>query len=155
MAKRKTPVTAKPRSGSKSRSSKVKQAKPPRLSTVREEDYSYYTVGSLQPDRMSGGDVLATLIRAIAKLATSAVEADPANVHCVLKLLSNYKPRIFRRIALHALALAPGAAPDVADLYLTDTELIEADWCRQEYAELARAWLRGGGLAGDAPPPPP
>ena len=28
MAKRKTPVTAKPRSGSKSRSSKVKQAKP-------------------------------------------------------------------------------------------------------------------------------
>ncbi len=112
-----------------------------RLSTVREEDYSYYTVGSLRPDRMGGGDVLATLIRAIVKLATSAVEADPANVHRVLKLLSNYKPRIFRRIALHALALAPGEAPDVADRCLTDADLIETDWCRQEYAELARAWL--------------
>lgn len=112
-----------------------------RLSAVREEDYSYYTVGSLQPDQMGGGDILAALIRAIAKLATSAVEADPANAHCVLKLLSNYKPRIFRRIALHTLALAPGEAPDVADLCLTDTDLITADWCRQEYAELARAWL--------------
>ncbi len=112
-----------------------------RLSAVREEDYSYYTVGSLQPDQVGGGDILATLIRAIAKLATSAVKADPANVHCVLKLHSNYKPRMFRRIALHALALAPGEAPDVADRYLTDTDLITADWCRQEYAELARAWL--------------
>ena len=112
-----------------------------RLSTVREEDYSYYTVGSLLPDQMGGGDVLATLIRAITKLVTSAVEADPANVHGVLKLLSNYKPRIFRRIALHVLALAPGEAPDVAERHLTDTDLIEADWCRQEYAKLARAWL--------------
>jgi hypothetical protein len=112
-----------------------------RLSTVREEDYSYYTVGSLQPDQMGGGDILATLIRAIAKLATTAVEADPTNVHHVLKLLSKYKPRIFRRISLHVLALAPGEAPYLADRYLTDPELIEAEWCRQEYAELAKAWL--------------
>jgi hypothetical protein len=112
-----------------------------RLSTVREEDYWYSTVGSLQRDQIGGGDFLATLIRAIVKMATSAVEADPANVHSVLKVLSNYKPRIFRRIALHALALAPGEAPDVADRYLTDTDLIKADWCQQEYAELARAWL--------------
>ena len=112
-----------------------------RLSTVNEEDYSYYTVGSLQPDQMGGADVTATIIRAIAQFAASAVEADPANVRRVLNLLSNYRPRIFRRIALHALALAPAGAPDVADQCLTDTDLIDADWCRQEYAELAKTWL--------------
>jgi hypothetical protein len=112
-----------------------------RLGAVEDEDYSYHTLGSLQPDQMGGGDVLATLIRAIAQLATAAVESDPANVRRVLDLLSRYKPRIFRRIMLHVLAMAPSEAPDVADRYLTDTVLIEADWCRQEYAELARAWL--------------
>jgi hypothetical protein len=112
-----------------------------RLSTVKEEDYSYYTVGSLQPDQMGGGDVPATVIRAIARLATAAVEADPGNVRRVLNLLSKYKPRIFRRMALHVLAMAPGEAPDVADRSLTDTDLIEAGWCRQEYAALAKAWL--------------
>jgi len=45
------------------------------------------------------------------------------------------------RIEIHVLALAPSEAPDVADRYLTDTNLIKADWCRQEYAELAKAWL--------------
>jgi hypothetical protein len=112
-----------------------------RLSAVKEEDYWYHAVGSLQPDQMGGGDLPATIIRATAKLATAAVEADPANVLCVLNLLSKYRPRIFRRMTLHVLAMAPGKAPDVADPYLTDTDLIEADWCRQEYAELAKAWL--------------
>jgi hypothetical protein len=112
-----------------------------RLSTVNEEDYSYYTEGALQPDQMGDGDVLATIIHAIAKLAASAVQANPTNIRRVLNLLSNYKPKIFRRIALHALALAPAEAPDFADQYLTDTDLIEADWCRLEYAELAKTWL--------------
>lgn len=112
-----------------------------RLGGIKEEDYSYYSVGSLRPNQRGGGDILATIIHAIAKFATSAVEANPSNVRRVLKLLSNYKPRIFRRIALHVLALAPSEAPDVADQYLTDTALIDAEWCREEYAELATAWI--------------
>ena len=63
-----------------------------RPSGVKEEDYSYYTVGSLRPDQRGGGDIPATIIHAIAKFATSAVEANPTNVRRVLKLLSNYKP---------------------------------------------------------------
>jgi hypothetical protein len=42
---------------------------------------------------------------------------------------------------LHLVALAPTSAPDLAASYLTDTDLIDADWCRREYAALARAWF--------------
>jgi len=112
-----------------------------RLSAVKEEDYSYYTVGSLWPDQMGGGDILATLIRAIVTLATSAVKANPANVRRILNIFEGYKPKIFRQISMYVLALAPGQAADTADRYLTDVALIDADWCREEYAALANAWL--------------
>jgi hypothetical protein len=113
-----------------------------RLRDVKEEDYAYYAVGPLQPNQRGGGDVLSTITYAIAKLATSAVQADPTKVRRVLNLLSKYRPKIFRRIEMHALAVAPNEAPDVVDEYLTDIKLIDADWCRQEYAELAKAWFR-------------
>jgi hypothetical protein len=111
------------------------------LGAVKEEDYSYYTVGSLESHQMDGGDILATLIRAIVKLAKAAVEANASNVSLVLEVLAKYKPKIFRRIELHLLALAPGQTPERAEAYLTDTALLQADWCRQEYGELATAWF--------------
>ncbi len=112
-----------------------------RLGAVKEEDYSYYMVGSLVPSPTDGGGELATIIRSIVTFADAAVEAEPSAVRRVLDILSNYRPRIFRRIALHTLAKAPAEAPDLADRFLTDTTLIDAEWCRQEYGELARAWL--------------
>jgi hypothetical protein len=112
-----------------------------RLSGVKEEDYSYYTMGSLEGDQAGGQDIHGALIVAIAKLARAAVQADPSSVRRVLEVLSTYKARIFRRIALHVLTLSPGEASDLADALLTDNSLIDAEWCRQEYAELAKAWL--------------
>ena len=112
-----------------------------RLRAVREEDYSYYMVGSLVPSPTDGGDAPATIIRGIVTFADAAVEAEPSAVGRVLDILTNYRPRIFRRIELHALARAAAEAPDLADRFLTDTALIDAEWCRQEYGELARAWL--------------
>ena len=93
------------------------------------------------PSPTDGGGELATIIRSIVTFADAAVEAEPSAVRRVLDILSNYRPRIFRRIALHTLAKAPAEAPDLADRFLTDTTLIDAEWCRQEYGELARAWL--------------
>jgi hypothetical protein len=112
-----------------------------RLEAVKEEDYSYYMVGSLVPSPTDGGGELATIIRAIVTFADTAVEADPPAVRRVLDILARYRPRIFRRIAIHTLARAPAEAPDLANQFLTDTALIDADWCREEYGELARAWL--------------
>lgn len=113
----------------------------PRLEGMRAEDYSYYTVTSLEPSPTDGGDVLSALVRAIVRFADAAIKEDPANIRRVVEILGNYSPKIFRRIALHALASAPEAAPDLAEASLTDQALIDADWCRQEYGKLARAWF--------------
>jgi hypothetical protein len=112
-----------------------------RLEGVREEDYSYHTVSSLEPSPTDGGDVLSALVRAIVRFAHAATKRDPANIRVVLEILGNYSPKIFRRIALHTLASAAEAAPDLAEASLTDTVLIGADWCKQEYGKLARAWF--------------
>jgi hypothetical protein len=112
-----------------------------RLANVREEDYSYYMVGSLTPGPADGSDILATIIRAIVKFAVASVEVDPSSVRSVLGTLANYSPKIFRRIELHVLARAPSEAADRAETFLADPELIDAGWCRQEYGELATAWF--------------
>ena len=112
-----------------------------RLRGVREEEYSYYTMGSLTPGQLDGGDILATIIRAIVKFAVAAVAADASSVRAVLDVLAKYNPKIFRRIELHVLAMAPAEASDRAEQFLTDTALIDAGWCREEYGELARAWF--------------
>lgn len=111
------------------------------LQGIREEDYSYYTVPSLEPSPTDGGDVLSALVRAIVRFADAAIKMDPAHVRRVIDILGNYSPKIFRRIALHALASATQAAPDLAEACLTDQALIDADWCRQEYGKLARSWF--------------
>jgi hypothetical protein len=111
-----------------------------RLRSVGEEDYSYY-VGSLTPGQLDGGDVLATVIRAIVRLAVAAVAADASSVRAVMDVLAKYSPKIFCRIELHVLAKAPAEAPDRAEQFLSDTALIAATWCREEYGELARAWF--------------
>jgi hypothetical protein len=112
-----------------------------RLSEVREEDYSYYMVMSLEPSPTDGGDVLSAIIRAMVRFSEAAIERDPSSLRRVLDILGAYAPRMFRRIALHSLARAPEAAPDLAERFLTDNDLIAADWCREEYGRLARAWF--------------
>lgn len=47
--------------------------------------------------------------------------------------------RIFVRLTLYVLSFNPSPAPDLAEAYLTDGDLIEAGWCNAEYAALARA----------------
>jgi len=113
----------------------------PRPEGIKEEDYSYYTVTSLEPSPTDGGDVLSALVRAIVRFADAAIKEDPADICRVIDILGNYSPKIFRRIALHTLASSAEAAPDLAETCLTDQTLVDADWCRQEYGKLARAWF--------------
>ena len=67
-----------------------------------------------------GGDVLSAIIRAMVRFSEAATDRDPSNVRRVREILGGYAPRIFRRIALHALARCPEAAPDsiIANVHL-------------------------------------
>ena len=110
-----------------------------RLSQLDEADYSYYTVGSFDPGPTHGHDFLGSLVVAVVRLAAAAVRANPSDISRVLEQLQPYRAKIFGRMRLHLLAMAPSAAPDLAAAYLTDVSLIDALWCRDEYAALAKA----------------
>lgn len=112
-----------------------------RLSQVDEADYSYYSVDTFEPEPTHGHDFLGALVIAVARVAAAAIRANAADLRAVHDQLAPHPARIFVRMRLHLLALAPASAPDLAAAYLTDVNLVDADWCRQEYAALARAWF--------------
>jgi hypothetical protein len=112
-----------------------------RLSQLEEADYSYYSVGSFEPEATHGHDFLGALVIAVARVAAAAVRTDPAHLKATLEYLAPYRARIFTRMRLYLLALAPASAPDFATTFLTDLSLVDADWCREDYASLARAWF--------------
>jgi hypothetical protein len=106
-----------------------------------EEDYTYFAAGPLATDDLAGQGVGGALVAAIINLAKAAVASDRAALTSIVETVQSYRARIFRRIALHVLAMAPGEAPALAEDYLADTTYIDADWCAAEYAELANAWF--------------
>jgi hypothetical protein len=112
-----------------------------RLSQLDEADYSHYTVGSFEPEATHGHDFLGALVIAVVRVAAAAVRTNPADLKGVLRYLEPYRARIFVQMRLYLLALAPSSAPDLAASHLTDLSLVDADWCREEYASLARAWF--------------
>jgi hypothetical protein len=112
-----------------------------RLRQLDETDYSYYGVDSFEPEATHGHDFLGALVIAVVRVAAAAVRANPADLKAVLEHLAPYRARIFMRMRLYLLALAPASAPDHATASLTDLSLVDADWCREDYASLARVWF--------------
>ncbi|MEY9135000.1 hypothetical protein ACVMII_003904 [Bradyrhizobium diazoefficiens] len=112
-----------------------------RLSQLDEADYSYYVAGSFEGDDAHGYDFLGAQVMAILRVAVAAVRSHPADLKNVLDHLAPYHARIFKRMRLHLLAISPASAPNLATAELTDLGLLDAEWCRQEYAALARAWF--------------
>ncbi len=112
-----------------------------RLSQLDEADYSYYSVDTFEPEPTHGHDFLGALVIAVARVAAAAIRANAADIRVVHSYLADHRARIFVRMRLHLIALAPSSAPDLAAAYLTTVDYIDADWCRQEYAALARAWF--------------
>lgn len=103
-------------------------------------DYTYYISGQIS-EHGTKHDVIEGLVGGIVLTAKLSIEADASCTRDVVQQIKGHSPKIFVRLALHVLSLNPGAAADLAEAYLADGDLIEASWCRAEYAELARAWF--------------
>jgi hypothetical protein len=112
-----------------------------RLRGPNKVDHTYYSVESLAPDQPAGHDIHAALSLSIVRLTQAAIQAEPRGVVRVHKILQAYEGRIYRRMQMHVISLAPHEAPDLAEAYLMDEELLDASWCRDEYAKLANAWF--------------
>lgn len=84
-------------------------------------------------------EIPGSLVSAIVKCGEAAIGADSSLTRDIVVGMLDLPPKIFRRAALHLLSLSPASAPDLADRLLTDPSLIDAYWCRDEYARLAVA----------------
>lgn len=102
--------------------------------------YGHYSSHSIADDEMVNYDIYHALLSAVRQSAELLVYNNTATMHSIIALLAGYDPKVFLRFALYILAKNPKAASDLAECYLANPELIEANWCNREYAELALAW---------------
>ncbi|MGO7708521.1 hypothetical protein ACC666_19305 [Rhizobium johnstonii] len=84
-------------------------------------------------------EIPGAVVSAIVKCGEAAIGADSSLTRDVVASMLDLQPKIFRRVALHLISLSPSSAPELADRLLTDPSLIDAYWCRDEYARLAVA----------------
>jgi hypothetical protein len=107
----------------------------------RRIDHDHYSLRSIANDEMANYDIYSALVSAVRRSAEMLVRGDPGVVRVAIEILTSNPAKIFERLALHVLSLAPADAPDLAEAFLLNHELIEAEWCRYEYAALALAWF--------------
>jgi hypothetical protein len=103
--------------------------------------YDHYSSRPVTDDDMANHDTYNALIAAVRRSAGMLIAENPARMRSVIDILTENPAKIFVRLALHVLAQNPIAAPDLADAYILNPELIAQTWARHEYAELARAWF--------------
>ncbi len=105
------------------------------------DKYGYHSSHPIADDEQARHDIHDALLTAVRRSAETIVEASPDQMRRVIGILSGETSKIFIRVALHVLARNPSTAPELADAYLLNPELIEASWCQAEYASLALAWF--------------
>ena len=104
-------------------------------------DVSHYSSRPIADDSMAQQDIYDALIAAVRRSADMILRSDPQRMAEIIALFESYPQKIFVRIALHVLAKGPGAAPELAEGYLRNPDLVANHRCREEYAELALAWF--------------
>jgi hypothetical protein len=102
-------------------------------------DYSHHTPDQIANDRIASHGVYEALVIAVRNSALIACENAPTTTSEIVTFLVNGEPKILKRIALHVMAKHAAAAPELAFELLTDPSYIGQHWCKDEYAELARA----------------
>lgn len=111
-----------------------------RLTDDPPSDYSDFISGEIS-EHGTKHDVMDALVGETVHAAKLAMDVAPFCMAEIIGCLRRHSAKLFTRIAMHVLSLAPERAPDVARSFLTDADLIEETWCRVEYGQLARAWF--------------
>jgi hypothetical protein len=104
-------------------------------------DIDHYSLRAIADDELANYDVYSALVSAVRVSAETLIDSDPATTRAVIEALTSHSAKVFVRLAMHGLARAPAAAPELAEAFLLNPELIEGEWCRHEYAALALAWF--------------
>lgn len=104
-------------------------------------DYTAYDQGPLTDDSSANYSVYDALKCQVRLAAEQIIGADATQLSGVLNALGAHAPKLFCRLEMFMLAKHPAAMPDRARSLLLDAELLEASWCKHEYAALALAWF--------------
>lgn len=104
-------------------------------------DPTSYDQGPLTDDSTADYSVYDALKCQVRRSAEQIIHADALQMPAVLDVLGKYAPKLFRRLEMFVLSKHPAAAPQRARSLLLDAELLEASWCKHEYASLALAWF--------------
>ncbi len=83
----------------------------------------------------------AALAGAIIDAAAEAIRKDPSQTANVVASIRSHGGKLFERIAMQIVATSPDDASEIAYAYLSDESIIDADWCRDEYAAVANTWF--------------
>ena len=102
-------------------------------------DYTYVTPHPLTGSQMASYGITESLIIAVRDIALTLCATDAVNLERTARALSEFKPRIFMRLALHVLSKHANMAPALSAVMLMDASLMGESWCEEEYADLARA----------------
>lgn len=103
--------------------------------------YSHHSSRPITDETMANSDIFEALLAAVRQSAEMLIQEDAGRMRSVIDILTGDPAKFFIRLAMHVLSRDPAAAPDLADAYLLDPELVEATWCRDEYGTLALAWF--------------
>ena len=103
--------------------------------------YEHYSSRPISDDEMAKHDIYSALTSVVRLSAEKLSGEHPERMSNVIGILTSNPAKIFLRLAMHVLARNPAAAPDLAEKYLLDPEIIGQSWAQDEYAALARAWF--------------
>lgn len=100
-------------------------------------DYSYISRPDI--DSQQHHDLQNILITAVRSAAIQITRSDTAQLpNLVSKLEQDYRWHIFKRIALNLLHTFPGVVPVLVSDRLLNADLLDADWCQNEYRQLLK-----------------
>jgi hypothetical protein len=104
-------------------------------------EHDHHSSRPVADDDMAKYDPYHALVSAVRRSAEMLVADDPARMRNVIGIVTGDPANLLLRLAMHVLARNPAAAPDLAERYLLDPELIGRTWAQHEYAALGRAWF--------------
>ena len=109
------------------------------------EDRTATEVADFQQGLRIASEPFSACVVALIRASEAAAQGEANDLAAVAKSLMEREALIFRRLALHAVALHPSAAASAADSLLADPTLFDAYWCQREYSALAKEWMAQAG----------